>query len=427
MPKLNLGINILTAAQERIKYTFDNFENIYVSFSGGKDSSVMTHLVMDEAIKRNRKVGLLFIDLEAQYQLTIKHVKETYELYKDHIIPFWCSIPISLSNAVSVYEPRWICWEPNKEWVRQPDELSIIDTNIFPFYKYAMEFEEFAPLFGKWFSGDERTACFVGIRADESLNRYRTIKFEHKGMYNGKQWTTLVDDNLYNAYPIYDWQTADIWRYNGKFFKPYNKIYDLMNKAGISIHQARLCQPYGFDQRKGLWLFHVLEPETWSKIVGRVNGANSGSEFVQYSGNISGQIKITKPAGHSWESFAKLLLQSMPKELADHYDDKICQFISWWHSKGIWYDENGDFHLCGGHYGQTIPDEAPTKLEAEKKAPSWRRICKALLRNDYWCKGLSFAQTNSHSYQRYKEMMKKRKNVRGHVPLWILKNIPFQK
>lgn len=425
MPKLNLGIDVLTTARERIKYTFDHFDKIYVSFSGGKDSSVMTHLVMDEAIKRSRKVGLLFIDLEAQYQYTIKHVKETYELYKDHIISFWCSIPISLSNAVSVYEPRWICWEPGKEWVRQPDELSITETSIFPFYKHAMEFEEFTPLFGKWFSAGKRTACFVGIRADESLNRYRTIKLEHKSMYNRKQWTTLIDDNLYNIYPIYDWQTADIWRYNGKFFKPYNKIYDLMNKAGISIHQARLCQPYGFDQRKGLWLFHVLEPETWSRIVSRVNGANSGAEFVQYSGNISGQIKITKPEGHTWKSFAQLLLQSMPKELADHYDDKICQFISWWRSKSFYIDLNGEPKFVG--YDNYIPDEVDPKLEADKKAPSWRRICKALLRNDYWCKGLSFSQTNSHSYQRYKTLMKKRKIKWGYIPLWILNNIPYQK
>lgn len=419
MPKKPLGIDVLTAARERIKYTFDNFEKIYISFSGGKDSSVMVHLVMEEAIKRNVKVGLLFIDLEAQYQYTIQHVKHIFELYKDHIISYWCSLPISLSNSVSVYEPRWVCWEPKKEWVRQSDDLSITSQSFFPFYKYAMEFEEFAPQFGKWFSDGKRTACFVGIRSDESLHRYATISSKTKISYNNTQWTTLVERNLYNVYPIYDWRTEDIWKYNGKYFKPYNKIYDLMHKAGISIHQARLCQPYGYDQRRGLWLFHILEPETWSKIVSRVNGANSGAEFVQYSGNISGQIKITKPEGHTWESFAKLLLKSMPKELADHYDDKICQFISWWHSKAIWYDENGNSHLCGGNYGQTIPDEAPAKLEAERKVPSWRRICKALLRNDYWCKGLSFSQTNSQSYQKYKKLMNVRKNKRGWRILWI--------
>jgi predicted phosphoadenosine phosphosulfate sulfurtransferase len=56
--------NVYEASKERISWTFDNFEKIYVSFSGGKDSTVMIHLVMDEAIKRNKKIGVLFVDLE---------------------------------------------------------------------------------------------------------------------------------------------------------------------------------------------------------------------------------------------------------------------------------------------------------------------------------------------------------------------------
>jgi predicted phosphoadenosine phosphosulfate sulfurtransferase len=58
----------LQAARERIAWTFDEFEKVYVSFSGGKDSTVMLHLVMDEAIRRGRQVGVLIIDMEAQYR-----------------------------------------------------------------------------------------------------------------------------------------------------------------------------------------------------------------------------------------------------------------------------------------------------------------------------------------------------------------------
>ena len=57
--KRHIGIDVLKAAKQRISITFDNFEKVYVSFSGGKDSTVMMHLVMEEAIKRNRKVGVL--------------------------------------------------------------------------------------------------------------------------------------------------------------------------------------------------------------------------------------------------------------------------------------------------------------------------------------------------------------------------------
>ena len=56
-------VNVLDAARSRIKYAFDNFERVYISFSGGKDSSVMFHLVMAEAIERKRTVGVLLIDL----------------------------------------------------------------------------------------------------------------------------------------------------------------------------------------------------------------------------------------------------------------------------------------------------------------------------------------------------------------------------
>ena len=55
MPKYYIDKTVLEAAKDRIKYTFDNFKKIYVSFSAGKDSTVMLHLVMDEAKKRNRK------------------------------------------------------------------------------------------------------------------------------------------------------------------------------------------------------------------------------------------------------------------------------------------------------------------------------------------------------------------------------------
>lgn len=56
--KRYLGIDVLTASKERIR-AFDNFEKICISFSGGKDSTAMTHLVMEEAIKRNRKGSIV--------------------------------------------------------------------------------------------------------------------------------------------------------------------------------------------------------------------------------------------------------------------------------------------------------------------------------------------------------------------------------
>jgi predicted phosphoadenosine phosphosulfate sulfurtransferase len=397
--KRGLGCNVLEAAKNRIGKTFDHFRRIYVSFSGGKDSTAMLHLVAQEARRRERRIGVLFVDLEGQYAMTIEHVAELLELYSDVIEPYWVALPIVLRNAVSQFEPRWICWDPERRdvWVRQPHPQSIVDASALPFFRPGMEFEEFVPAFGEWYAQGDFAACLVGIRTQESLNRWRSIarQKQHIGDW---RWTTLASQHVYNVYPIYDWKTEDIWTYHGKTGLPHNRLYDRMHQAGLTIHQMRICQPYGDDQRKGLWLFHLIEPETWSRIVARVNGANSGALYCLESGNIQGRLKISKPDGHTWESFAHLLLESQPPKTREHFKNKIAVFINWWRSKG---------------YSQGIPDEADPKLEAARKVPSWRRVCKALLRNDYWCKGLSFTQTESAAYTRYLELAKRRRQKWG--------------
>jgi predicted phosphoadenosine phosphosulfate sulfurtransferase len=396
LAKRGLGKDVLIAAMDRIKLAFDDFPRIYVSFSGGKDSSVMLHLVMAEAIRRGRKVGVLFVDLEAQYQLTIKHVELMFKQYAEHIDPYWVALPIALRNAVSNYEPKWLCWDPEKHagWVRQPSSLSITSESTFPFFCSGMEFEEFIDDFSHWYSNGEATCCFVGIRADESLNRYRTLILR-KRRYKNLAWTTWKGGSVFNAYPIYDWRTEDLWTFAAKFGAEYNKLYDRMHHAGLSIHQMRICQPYGDDQRRGLWLYHVIEPETWGRVVARVNGANSGALYAQESGNILGRIKISKPDSHSWESFSRLLLDTLPPHTKEHYENKIAVFLKWYSVRG---------------YPAGIPDSGPANA---KDKPSWTRICKMLLRNDHWAKGLSFTQTKSQSYERYKKIMKKRRTLWG--------------
>lgn len=395
MAKKTLGIDVLTAARQRIAEVFEFFPRVYLSFSGGKDSTAMLHLVADEARRQGRTFGLLIVDLEAQYKHTINHISAVVDEYSDCTELYWVALPIALRNAVSVYEPKWKCWDASARsiWVRKPDPRSITDPAVFPFFEDGMEFEDFVPKFGDWYSQGQPTACFVGIRTDESLNRYRTIASTKKKTFGGRCWTTRIwKTQVYNAYPIYDWRTKDIWTYFAKSGRFYNRLYDLMHQAGLTIHQQRICQPYGDDQRKGLWLYHVIEPETWAKIVARVSGANSGAEFVQFNGNVSGQIRISKPDGHTWQSYCDLLLESMPESMAEHYRAKIHIFLRWYSEKG---------------YSNGIPDEADPKLEAARKAPSWRRIAKMLLRNDYWAKGLSFTQTkHGFFYERYMKRIK---------------------
>jgi predicted phosphoadenosine phosphosulfate sulfurtransferase len=258
-------------------------------------------------------------------------------------------------------------------------------------------FEEFVPTFAQWYAKGEKCAAFVGIRAQESLNRFRTLARD-KPTYEGKMFTTNVVENVWNVYPIYDWKTEDIWTYHGKTGKSYNKLYDRMHQAGMTLHSMRICEPFGDQSRKGLWLYQVVEPSIWARIVLRVNGANTGKLYSNERGNVLGNHTITLPPNHTWQSFAMSLLQSSPPKTAEHYKNKIAVYINWWRKRG---------------YADGIPDESEIKIENAGKAPSWRRVCKTLLRNDYWCKYLGFSPTKTSAYQKYTDLMARRRKAWG--------------
>ena len=400
MERKYLDKNVFESSQERISYVFDNFKKIYVSFSGGKDSTVLLHSVMSEAQKRNTKVGVLFIDWECQFETTINHIRELFNKYQDNIIPYWVQIEILTNNATSMYEPTWKSWDENKKklWTREKEKTNTItDPKYFPFYFNNITFEEFVPLFGQWYSNGEPTACFVGLRAQESLNRFRTIARNDVNRFNNKKYSVGISNTLYNFYPLYDWKAKDIWTYFAKTKKEYNTIYDRMYQAGLTIHQMRIDEPFGDEARKNLWIYHILEPHTWSKLVARMEGVNSGSLYSEEKGNVLGNTKISLPDGHTWESFSKHLLDTIPPQTAEHYKNKIAKYIKWYKDRG-W---------------ESIPDQDDWKKEQLGQVPSWRQIAKTLLRNDYWCRNLGFSITKSSAYEKYMKLMQQKRKDWG--------------
>ena len=248
----------------------------------------MVQLANIIAKKYNKKFDILYIDLEAQYSLTIQHIYELKQL--SQVRDFYhIALPLALRNAVSILQPKWICWERASKnlWVRDLPKDSINISNCpFPWFKEGEEFEDFIIQFANWYQKKwgGRVACGVGIRTDESLNRFRTITFQtNKTTFKNKNWTTKISmgENyieVFNFYPIYDWSTEDIWGAVSKLDLKYNQIYELMYKNGLNIHEQRLCQPYGDDQRNGLDQFKALEYDTWGKVLNRVNRC----EFWKY-------------------------------------------------------------------------------------------------------------------------------------------------
>jgi predicted phosphoadenosine phosphosulfate sulfurtransferase len=245
--------NVLEAAKDRIKVAFNDFENVLVAFSCGKDSGVMLNLVHEYAKENNmlHKLALYYQDYEAGYKFTDEYA---YRVFSEIDIPkkYWLCLPHSAACSVSMYEPRWIPWDKNKKniWVRDmPDLDCVVNEDNVP-YKFIKGTKGFDARiqFAEWFAKENgKTAVMIGLRADESLTRLAIFTSKRrKHMYKNFKFTKKVNKSTYNFYPIYDWETEDIWAANAKFEWDYNKIYDLYYQAGLTIDQMRVASLWRF-------------------------------------------------------------------------------------------------------------------------------------------------------------------------------------
>lgn len=397
--KYPLDLNVLDAAKERIGWALENLPHVCVSFSGGKDSTILLHLTAQIARKQKRKISVLFIDWEAQFSCTIHHIENMRALYRDVIDHFfWVALPLTTQNSLSQFQPEWQCWEPGTDWVRQPPEDAITDPGYFDFYQQRMTFEAFVKGFSGWFAQKRPATVMIGIRADESYNRFLGIANARKKRFaDDKPWTTVAPGgHAWYIYPLYDWKTADIWTWFAKSGCCYNPLYNLMYQAGVPLRYMRICEPFGPEQRQGLWLYHVLEPERWAAMCERVSGVRSGGIYAGHDNHFYGHRKILKPEHLCWKEYAMLLLNSMPHVTAEHYRNKIAVYLHWYKKQGM----------------SDIPDTQTGDI-GSTDIPSWRRICKVLLNNDYWCRALSFSPNKPKHYQRYSERIKNKRKEWG--------------
>ena len=281
--------NVYEALQKRFHFLFQEFENIYVSFSGGKDSGVLLNLLLD--FKRenypDRQIGLFHQDFEAQYSVTTEYVERTFRRLEREVEPYWVCLPMATRTALSSYEMYWYPWDDTKKdiWVRPMPKYSYVINMANPFhhYRYRMPQEDLAKQFGRFYKEQHRrgkTVCLLGMRAEESLQRYSGFLNKKYG-YQGECWISKQFKDVWCASPIYDWTNNDVWAANYKFGYDYNSLYDLYYKAGLKPSQMRVASPFNDYAKDSLNLYRVIDPEIWTKLVGRVQGANFGAVYAR--------------------------------------------------------------------------------------------------------------------------------------------------
>ena len=423
-------LNVYEAVQKRLKIIFDYFDYIYVSFSGGKDSSVLLNLCIEYIRKYapDKKIGVFHMDYEAQYNYTTEYVRKTLASNQDILEVYHCCVPFKVSTCTSMNQSYWRPWNEQERdiWVREMPE-NCYTAKDFDFFSDDLWDYDFQFLFASWLHKQkkcQRLCCLVGIRTQESYNRWRVIyserNYQHLSHY---KWTYKTSPHIYNAYPIYDWKTSDIWTATGKFGWEYNHLYDLYYQAGVPMFRQRVASPFISQAIPTLSIYKAIEPDTWGKLVSRVNGVN----FASIYGNTTamGWQNIQCPPGFSWQKYMYFLLDTLPEKTRQNYLNKLNVSMRFWRTYcGGLSDETIDklkkagIPITVGEKSGYRTNKKPVRMEyiddinipEFKEIPTYKRMCICILKNDHLCKYMGFSQTKQEKEQR-DNVMKKYKAI----------------
>lgn len=282
--------DVVTLALERIEKVFKRYDAVSVLFSGGKDSTVVLELALMVAEAMGKlPLDVIFFDEEAIQPETIDYVARRFR--DPRVKMRWLCVPLKHLNATSPKQPFWFPWAPEDEavWVRRPpwethgiprwtgkhgiESHGCIHPDLGPGWDRKPHAESAA-----WLYPDARiiTASLLGMRAQESLRRTRNVlhrTYDNElGRNTGAGW-------VWNSKPIYDWRDEDVWSAPAAFGWDFNRAYDLMRMAGVSLHTQRVAPPFGSEPMQQLWTYGICWPELWEKMIHRVPGAATAAKY----------------------------------------------------------------------------------------------------------------------------------------------------
>jgi predicted phosphoadenosine phosphosulfate sulfurtransferase len=301
--KIYTSKTVYDAAIERIEWLFDEFEHVVIAFSGGKDSTVVFHLALEVARRRNRlPLTVMWIDQEAEWQATVE--QQRYVMTHPDVRPRWYQMPFKLFNATSATEHWLNCWDPAEEarWMR-PRETYSIHENVYGCDRFHDMFNAIMRV-----EYDKTPVCVIGgVRCEESPTRLTALT--SVATYKWATWGKLLDKKRghYTMYPIYDWLLTDVWKAIYDHDWPYNAIYDAQYRYGIAPRDMRVSNVHHETAVQHLFYMQEVERETYERLTARIAGVDSAAHL----GSSDFFVTSLPPMFSSWIEYRDYLLENL--------------------------------------------------------------------------------------------------------------------
>ena len=254
-------LNVVQAAEMRIRNVFNNGLPVYLSFSAGKDSLCIAQMILNLAQRGEIDISNLivhFIDEEAIFPCMEAKAKEWRTRFMLLGAKFeWYCLEVKHFNCFNqlTNDETFICWDSRKQdvWVRQPPSFAI---RSHPLLNPRIDaYQNFLP----------RIECdgvgMIGIRTAESVQRLQNIA---KMLSAGK---TVTANN--QVFPIYDWKDSDVWKYLYEEGVDIPEIYLYLWQSGTRRNQLRVSQFFSVDTARSLVKMNEYYPELMDRVIRR--------------------------------------------------------------------------------------------------------------------------------------------------------------
>lgn len=259
--RLQGSMNVVEAAKLRIKNVFSNGLPVYLSFSGGKDSICLAHVVyglIQSGVIDPKQLTLVFVDEEAIFPCIEESVKKWRKKFMlaGSKFDWWC-VEVRHFNCFNelTEDESFICWDRNYKdvWVRTPPSFA---KRSHPLLNPGVDsYQVFMPRVY------QDGIMLTGVRAGESVQRAQYMSNLRMGTKG------ITGKNM--IYPIYDWRDRDVWLYLYRENIDIPKVYLYLWQSGVSKRRLRVSQFFSSDTAGSLVKMNEYYPNLMDRIIKR--------------------------------------------------------------------------------------------------------------------------------------------------------------